>query len=229
MQNPQTQFPAPRVRIAEDTATLDMLTVLRDRNTSDQLFRQTMDEMAPLLLSEALQILPQRIGSVDTLLQPNVTVNQRAHRSFTTVQILGAGLAFNQAIVQLARRPDTTVRQALLCMSRDHDTHMPTLHYGRLPEQISADDVTIVFEPMWATSTSLGDGIDEVKSVGAQNIICVGVIASEEGVEVLQKRHLDVHYFTAAVDPDLDGDKYIVPGLGDFGDRYLGIEPRKMK
>lgn len=224
MNHTNPPFLPASLRTSRNPVVEDMLAVLRNKNTKNSLFRDTMDQLAPLLLDEALELLPQRVTAVDTPLRSSVTVKKVDPRSFTSVQILGAGLAFDTAVSRLARRPETYVYRGLLAMSRDHNTHQPTLHYDRLPPRITSD-VTIVFEPMCATGGSLSDAVHVVKERGAENIICISVIGADEGVMRMQRDHPGVHLYMAAVDKELDENKYIVPGLGDFGDRYLGINP----
>ncbi len=133
------------------------------------------------------------------------------------VPVLRAGLGMLDAVLDLA----TTARVGHIGLQRDEATAVAAQYYCRLPPGISESDV-LLLDPMLATGGSAASGLDLIKAAGARRIRMICIVAAPEGVALLETRHPDVTIFTPAVDRALNAHKFIVPGLGDFGDRLYG-------
>jgi uracil phosphoribosyltransferase len=190
------------------------LTVLRDRATPPPLFRDMVRDLTHLLLYEALADLAVDEVAVDTPLGP--CAGHRLSERFGVVPILRAGLGMADAVLELL--PAAEVWHVGLY--RDHRTLQPVTYYNKLPPG-PAVDVALVVDPMLATGGSAVAAVDLVRRWGAKRVRFVGLIAAPEGVRALTTAHPDVPLFLAAVDSHLNEDGYIVPGLGDAGDRQF--------
>jgi len=190
------------------------LTVLRDRATPPPLFRAMVRDLTHLLLYEALADLAVEAVTVDTPLGP--CAGHRLSERFGVVPILRAGLGMADAVLELL--PGAEVWH--LGLYRDHHTLQPVTYYNKLPTG-PAVDVALVVDPMLATGGSAVAAVDLVRRWGAKRVRFVGLIAAPEGVQALRTAHPDVPLFLAAVDSHLNADGYIVPGLGDAGDRQF--------
>ena len=194
------------------------LTRLRDERTPTAEFRSLLAEIAGLLLCEATRdigTVPQRIS---TPLAP--CEGTALARPIVVVPILRAGLGMADAMLPL-------LGGASVChigMRRDETTHLPTCYYFNMPSHLPESDV-IVVDPMLATGNSASESIARLKQSGARHIRFVCIVSCPEGLAHLSAAHPDVRIFTAAVDSGLDARAYIVPGLGDAGDRYFGTSP----
>ena len=192
------------------------LAQLRDRRTSSDTFRQLISELSGLLAYEALRDLGTDVVTVDTPVADAVPV-RRVAEAVLLVPILRAGLGMVQAIQETV--PLTEV--AHVGLRRDEATLRSEVYLNRLPQDLSGRRV-IVCDPMLATGGSLGQVCELVRARGAAEIIALCIVASEPGLAAFGGLHPGVRVFCAAVDPDLNDAGYIVPGLGDAGDRLFG-------
>lgn len=190
---------------------------IRDRRTNNLNFRTMLNEVAALMVYEVTRGLPLRERQVETPLEK--TTGYVLARSVTLVPILRAGLAMCDGILSLIPH----ARVAHLGLYRDKKTMKPVEYYRKFPSDI-ADSEIIVIDPMLATGGSAAAAVDFVKQQGGTRIQFVCLVAAPEGVELLQKEHSDIPIFTAALDRELNAKKYILPGLGDAGDRIYGTE-----
>jgi len=194
------------------------LAILRDKNTGTKEFRALIGEIAGLMCYEATRNLPTQEVLVET---PVATAKCRmlAGKKLAIIPILRAGLGMVDAMVELI--PSAKIGH--IGLYRDPVTHMPVEYYCKLPEDIESRQVFVV-DPMLATGGSAVAAIDFLKARGCKNIIMMNIIGCPEGVETVQKAHPDVDIFLAAMDERLNEHKYIIPGLGDAGDRIFGTK-----
>lgn len=191
------------------------LTFLRDKNTSTALFRRAMSNIGVILAYHSLSDLPLKETVIETPIQP--TKGFVPGREVVVIPILRAGLSLVDGIINFM--PEAKVGH--VGVYRDEETHQPVNYYDNLPEDIEKA-YNLVVDPMLATGGSGSHAIKFLKENGAKNIRFVCLIAAPEGVERLQSDHPDVPIITAAIDEKLNEDAYIIPGLGDAGDRYFG-------
>jgi uracil phosphoribosyltransferase len=189
--------------------------LLRDVNTEPMHFRELVGEIAQMLFYEATADLQMTSVIVRTPLGD--CASRVVWERVGIVPILRAGLGMAEAM--LTALPKATVWH--LGLYRDHATHQPITYYNKLPPSPNIDTGYVV-DPMLATGGSAAAAVDILKKWGLQKIKFIGLIAAPEGVEVMQSRHPDVPLHIAALDSYLDENKYIVPGLGDAGDRQFG-------
>jgi uracil phosphoribosyltransferase len=194
---------------------LHKLARLRDRTTDPQTFRALVREISQLLFYEATQDLKLVTVSVQTLLAECAA--QQISDRIGLIPILRAGLGMAEALLDLI--PHACVWH--LGLYRDHDTCEPVIYYNKLPSPANLD-LALVVDPMLATGGSAVEAISILKRGGVRNIKFLALIAAPEGVARLQKAHPDVLIYLAALDSHLDARNYIVPGLGDAGDRQFG-------
>jgi uracil phosphoribosyltransferase len=193
----------------------DALMELRDVRTAPPAFRRAATRISLLLAAEALRGLPTVAATVTTPLGP---ADGRVVRTdVVVVPVLRAGLSMLEAVLQLV----PSARVGHIGLQRDESTAVASRYYSKLPPDIGASHVLMV-DPMLATGGSSAAAIDLVKAGGARSIALVCVISAAEGVALVQARHPDVNVYTPAVDGELNAHKFIVPGLGDFGDRLYG-------
>jgi uracil phosphoribosyltransferase len=193
-----------------------LILALRDRNTSPATFRTLTKRLTTVLTLEATRDLPVRPRTVMTPLEE--TAGRSLARPLVAVPILRAGLGMLDAVVELF--PE--VRVGYIGLERDEATFQASEYYAKLPKLDDAS--TFVLDPMLATGGSASAAIESVKQAGASFVRMVSVVAAPEGIEVLERHHPDVHIFTAARDRELNENAYILPGLGDFGDRLFGTQ-----
>jgi len=193
------------------------LTILRNEKTDTIDFRAALGRIATILAYFALKELPLRKKKIST----PVTETQgfEIDTEIVVVPILRAGLSLVDAIIDFV--PDAKVGH--LGMYRDEDTHQPVDYYSKLPSGLK-DALVLLVDPMLATGGSADDAISFLKSQGAKNIRFISLISAPEGLERILKKYPDVSIITAAVDEKLNDDAFIVPGLGDAGDRYFGTD-----
>ena len=193
------------------------LTILRNEKTDTIDFRAALGRIATILAYFALKELPLRKKKIST----PVTETQgfEIDTEIVVVPILRAGLSLVDAIIDFV--PDAKVGH--LGMYRDEDTHQPVDYYSKLPSGLK-DALVLLADPMLATGGSADDAISFLKSQGAKNIRFISLISAPEGLERILKKYPDVSIITAAVDEKLNDDAFIVPGLGDAGDRYFGTD-----
>ncbi len=188
---------------------------IRNASTTPSQFRRLATRLAAIIALEATRDLATEERTVDTPLEP-ATGRALAH-DVAVVPVLRAGLSMVDAV--LALLPEARVGHVGL--QRDETTAIASRYYLKLPA-ITSRTTVLVVDPMLATGGSAHAAIDLVKGVGAVDVRLLSIVAAPEGVAYLQSIHPDVPIFTTAVDRQLNGQKYILPGLGDFGDRLYG-------
>lgn len=191
------------------------LSILRDETTDIVGFRSAMSRIATILAYESLRDLPLRKTTIHTPVE--ATSGYRINTEIIVVPILRAGLTLVDAIMNFI--PDAKIGH--LGMYRDETTHEPVDYYSNLPDEVS-DGIVLVVDPMLATGGSADDAIGYLINQGAKNIRFTSLISAPEGLDRITEKYPDVSIITAAVDEKLNDDAYIVPGLGDAGDRYFG-------
>lgn len=194
------------------------LTIMRDVNTSTKDFRELVEEVATLMCYEATRDLPLKEVETETPLMVTKT-KVIAGRKLAFVPILRAGLGMVDGMLNLV----PSARVGHIGLYRDHETLKPVEYYNKLPNDIEARDV-IVLDPMLATGGSAVDAIDIVKRSNPKSIKFLCIIAAPEGIKALTQAHPDVQVYCAAVDEKLNELGYILPGLGDAGDRIFGTK-----
>ena len=194
------------------------LAILRDKNTGTKEFRALINEIAGLMCYEATRNLPTEEVEVET---PIMTAKCRvlAGKKLAIVPILRAGLGMVDAMVDLI--PSAKIGH--IGLYRDPETHEPVEYYCKLPEDVGNRQVFVV-DPMLATGGSAVAAIDFLKKHGCKNIIMMNIIGCPEGIAAVQKAHPDVEMYLAACDERLNEHAYIIPGLGDAGDRIFGTK-----
>jgi len=205
-----------QVRVFDHPLIQHKLTILRDRRTGHKEFRELVEEIAMLMAFEATSDLPTRTIEVATPLAPARGATL-AGQEVAVVPILRAGLAMGAGILRLM----PTARVGHIGIYRDPSSLDPRTYYCKLPSDI-ADRQVLVVDPMLATGGSAVEAIDLLKGRGARVIRLMVLIAAPEGIRRVQAGHPDVDIYTAAVDERLDDHGYILPGLGDAGDRLYG-------
>ena len=191
------------------------LTQLRDVQTGSREFRARLNELSTLMVFEATRDLATRPAPIQTPLAPYV--GRELARPVVVAPILRAGLGLVEGMLRLL--PHVSV--AHIGMFRNEQTHRPESYYFKAPAHLAAADVILV-DPMLATGWSATGAVAQLKSAGAKSVRFVCIVSCAEGLAQLRGAHPDVRIFTAAVDPELNDRAYIVPGLGDAGDRYFG-------
>jgi len=191
------------------------LTELRDRDTDHRQFRSLLDEIASLMVYEVTRDWPTHPRVVRTPLEE--VTGQVLARQVTLVPVLRAGLGMTYGVLRLL--PDA--RLGHLGLYRDEKTLAPVAYYKKLPPDIAQTEVVLI-DPMLATGGSGAAAVAALKEAGAWSIKFVCLIASPEGIAVLQKAHPEVPIYCAAIDRQLDERGFIRPGLGDAGDRLFG-------
>lgn len=194
------------------------LAIVRNKDTGVKEFREMIGEISGLMCYEATRNLPTEQVQVQT---PVATANCRmlSGKKLAIVPILRAGLGMVDAMVDLI--PSAKIGH--IGLYRDPETHLPVEYYCKLPEDIESRQVFVV-DPMLATGGSAIAAIDFLKKHGCKNIIMMNVIGCPEGVKAVREAHPDVELYLAAVDDHLNDHAYIVPGLGDAGDRIFGTK-----
>ena len=194
------------------------LAILRNQNTGVKEFRELVSEIAGLMCYEATRNLPTETVEVQT---PVAVANCQmlAGKKLAIIPILRAGLGMVDSMVDMI--PSAKVGH--IGLYRDPETHLPVEYYCKLPEDIESRQVFVV-DPMLATGGSAIAAIDFLKQHGCKQIIMMNIIGCPEGVKAVQEAHPDVELYLAAVDERLNEHKYIIPGLGDAGDRIFGTK-----
>lgn len=193
-------------------------TILRKKSTSDKEFRENIEEITMLMCYEALRDLPLEDVEIET---PITVTTQKMlkGKKMAVVPILRAGLGMVSGVQKLI--PSAKIGH--IGMYRDEETLIPHEYYCKLPADI-ANRLIVVIDPMLATGGSAIDAISQIKSYGGKDIKFLCVVAAPQGVEALTKAHPDVEIYCANLDECLNDEGYIVPGLGDAGDRIFGTK-----
>lgn len=194
------------------------LSILRDKNTSVKEFRELISEIAMLMCFEATRDLPLEAIDVET---PVATAHCKhiAGKKLAIVPILRAGLGMVDGLLSLI----PVAKVGHIGLYRDPETHTPVVYYCKLPFDIEKRTI-IVCDPMLATGGSSSDAISMLKEKGCKDIRLVCLVSAPEGVAKVQADHPDVDIYTAALDERLNDNCYILPGLGDAGDRLFGTK-----
>ena len=190
------------------------LAKLRDKATPSEEFRRLASELAEFVVFEALREMPTRKVAVETPLE--VAECEELGAPIIFIPILRAGVGMLDAATKLV----PTARVGFLGMCRDHETAQPIEYYSNIPEP-EADSIAIVVDPMLATGGSSAAAVANIKAKGYKRIILACLISCPEGIEYMQTQHPDVNIYTAVIDRCLNEKKYILPGLGDAGDRIF--------
>ena len=194
------------------------LAILRDERTGTKEFRALIGEIAGLMCYEATRNLPTEEVTVQTPVAP-AKCRMLSGKTLAIVPVLRAGLGMVDSMVALI----PAAKIGHIGLYRDPSTHTPVEYYCKLPDDIDKR-VVFVVDPMLATGGSAVAAIDFLKARGCKSIVMMNVIGCPEGVKAVQKAHPDVDLYLAAVDKRLNGHAYIVPGLGDAGDRIFGTK-----
>jgi uracil phosphoribosyltransferase len=193
----------------------DALMELRDVRTAPPAFRRAANRISVLLAAEALRHLPSAAATVTTPLGP--ADGRVVLTDVVVVPVLRAGLGMLDAVLELL----PTARVGHIGLQRDEATAIASRYYSKLPPGLSNSHVLMI-DPMLATGGSAAAAIDLIKGAGATAISMICIVSAPEGVSLLERVHPDVAIFTPVVDRELNAHKFIVPGLGDFGDRLYG-------
>lgn len=193
------------------------LTRLRDKSTEPDEFRDLTKRLTVILMIEATCGLTLESHWVDTPMERYD--GNRLAEGLTVVPVLRAGLGMLDPIVEFF--PDVSV--GYIGLERDHTTAIASSYYAKLPPNMHKR-LTLVIDPMLATGGSAADAISRVKTAGALRVVMLCMVAAPEGVHRLNAEHPDVPIYAAGLDRELNDRKYILPGLGDFGDRLYGTE-----
>ena len=193
------------------------LTQMRQKDTGTKDFRQNLDEIAGLMAYEITRDVPTRTIEIMTPVAPCVT--EEMAKEIVLVPILRAGLGMVNGIRNLV----PTAKVGHIGLYRDEETLEPHEYFAKFPSNLP-DSVVMVLDPMLATGVSACAAIDIIKATGAKKIKLVCLVGVMKGIEVVNQKHPDIEIVLAALDEKLDENNYIVPGLGDAGDRLFGTK-----
>ena len=202
------------ITVSSHPLVLDSLAGLRDRTTEPEKFRVLARKIITLLLYEATADLRVRRGTVQTPLKEAAATF--VEREVVAIPVLRSGLGILGPVLELL--PSVSV--GYIGLERDDETAVARIYYQKLPKL--AGKVPLLLDPMLATGGSAAQALDLIKEAGGRDTRMICMVAAPEGVKVLEERHPEVRIFTAALDDGLDERSFIVPGLGDFGDRLFG-------
>lgn len=206
----------PTLTISNHPLIQHKLTYIRDKTTPKKVFKELVDEVGTLLAYEITKHLPVRAVQVETPLETAVCHVIDSHK-VVLVPLLRAGLGMVDGVLNLI--PNCSICH--LGLYRDHETHEPVTYYFK-PMADAEERMFMMVDPMLATGGSAIASADLLKQNGAKNIKFMCLVAAPEGVEAFQHAHPDIEIFAAALDEKLNDDAYILPGLGDAGDRLFG-------
>jgi len=208
----------PNLTVVDHPLIQHKLSFLRDKETSKKKFKELVDEIAMLMAYEVTKDLPLAEVEVETPLE-KMTARQVAGKKLTVVPILRAGLGMVDGVVRLM----PGVRVGHIGLYRDHDTLQPVDYYFKIPADAESRDF-LVLDPMLATGGSASAAVTSLKRQGAKRVRMLCMVAAPEGVQRMLDDHPDVHVYAAALDRELNDVGYILPGLGDAGDRLFGTK-----
>ena len=203
------------MKIVEHPLVQDALAQLRDSRTTPSAFRRAASRISVLLAAEALRDIPVSPVVVTTPLGP--AEGRVVQTDVVVVPVLRAGLGMLDAVLELL--PDARVGH--IGLQRDEATAIASRYYSKLPPDL-ADSFVLMIDPMLATGGSAVAAIDLIKAAGARTMRMICIVSAPDGVELLESKHPDVVIYTPVIDRELNPHKFIVPGLGDFGDRLYG-------
>jgi uracil phosphoribosyltransferase len=202
------------LHVSKHPLVADSLRGLRDVNTEPDEFRALARKVITLLLYEATADLPARRGTVRTPLADADSIE--VEKEVVAIPVLRAGLGLLAPVLDLLPR----VSVGYIGLERDEHTAVARIYYNKLPRL--EGKIPLLLDPMLATGGSAAQALDMIKEAGGRDTRMVCVVAAPEGLKVLEDRHPEVDVYTAALDDHLNDRAYIVPGLGDFGDRLFG-------
>lgn len=194
------------------------LTLMRKKETSTAVFRQLLKEISLLLCYEVTRDLKLTTQHIETPIQ-EMEAPILAGKKLVFASILRAGNGLLEGMLDLV----PSARVSHVGLYRDHETLEPVEYYFKAPDDLG-DRLVIAVDPMLATANSANMAIEKLKKHGATNIRFLCLLAAPQGIEALQKTHSDVDIFTAAIDKELNDNGYILPGIGDAGDRMYGTK-----
>ena len=203
------------VHIIDHPLVHDALMELRDVRTAPPDFRRAANRISVLLAAEALKDVPSRPHTVETPLGPADGITVAG--DVVVVPVLRAGLGMLDAVLELL----PAARVGHIGLQRDEATAIASKYYTKLPRDLS-ESFVLMIDPMLATGGSAVAAIDLLKAAGARTLRIICIVAAPEGVALVEQHHPEVAIYTPVVDRELNSHKYIVPGLGDFGDRLYG-------
>lgn len=206
----------PNLTVLDHPLIQHKLAILRDRNTPKAAFRTLVDEIAMLMGYEVTKDLPLEDVEIETPLE-RMTARMVSGKKLALVPILRAGLGMVEGLLRLM----PSARVGHIGLYRDHDSLQPVDYYFKIPPDADTRDF-ILLDPMLATGGSAAAAVDSLQRNGAASVRLVCLVAAPEGVRHMLERHPDVPVFTAALDRQLNEQGYILPGLGDAGDRMFG-------
>lgn len=208
----------PNLTVLDHPLIQHKLSVLRDRTTSKKTFRALVEEITMLMGYEVTKDLPLEPVQIDTPLE-RITANRVSGKKLTLVPVLRAGLGMADGMLRLV----PAARIGHIGLYRDHETLQPVDYYFKIPAEAEARDF-IVLDPMLATGGSAVAAVNSLVRQGATRVRFVCLVAAPEGVARMLEAHPDVQVYTAALDRQLNEHGYILPGLGDAGDRLFGTK-----
>ena len=207
-----------QVHVIDHPMVQHKLTIMRDKETGSKDFRQLLEEISLLMGYEITRDLPLENKEIETPIC-KMTAKKVRGRKLAIVPILRAGMGMVKGIQTLV----PVAKVGHIGLYRNETTHEPVVYYCKLPEDIQ-ERLVIVTDPMLATGGSACDALKMLKERGCSNIRLMCLVGAPEGIERVQREHPDVDIYVAAIDERLNDDAYIVPGLGDAGDRIFGTK-----
>ncbi len=207
-----------QVHVIDHPMVQHKLTIMRDKETGSKDFRQLLEEISLLMGYEITRDIPLEDVNIETPIC-KMTAKKVSGRKLAIVPILRAGMGMVEGLHTLV----PVAKVGHIGLYRNEQTHEPVVYYCKLPEDIQ-DRLVIVTDPMLATGGSSCDALAMLKERGCSNIRLMCLVAAPEGIARVQQEHPDVDIYVAAIDDHLNADAYIVPGLGDAGDRIFGTK-----
>ena len=207
-----------KVHVLDHPLLAHKLTIMRDKNTSVKDFRELVSEIGMLITYEATRDLPLTTKRIETPLCEMDAPTLKG-KKFAVVPILRAGLGLVEGVLRMV----PSARVGHIGMFRDEETLIPHTYFCKMPKDIAEGDVLIV-DPMLATGGSAEAAITKMKELGCKNIKLMVLVAAPEGIKCIQEAHPEVDIYCGALDTHLNERGYIVPGLGDAGDRIFGTK-----